>query len=100
MLRAEHEEALADRTEAARDVLPGHADDAMFAFIIRQLWNEHREESYTEWREALPKRYADFSERHAWLENVEIEGDITNTGIDALADLLVEMRERQRFLEN
>ncbi|MEK7856706.1 MAG: hypothetical protein AAB288_11500, partial [Acidobacteriota bacterium] len=72
---------------------------------IRMLWIR-RCDALTEdnhvllsWLNDLPSKVREFRVDHRWLGSISINGTISARGIDAIAMLLVSLRQKQRQLE-
>lgn len=95
----ESEDDFAQYLYRASKAMPARANEPMFAFIIRQLWEPHDGNMPPNWLQVLPKLYDDYCRQHSWvLKETEVKGTAVG-GLRSLARLLCALRSRQRDLE-
>lgn len=85
--------------DTAKQLMPNRAEEPLFDFIVRRLWQPHDGCAPANWLEVLPDRYADFRQHHSWLSCGSAVTGSPAGGIQSLAKLLCALRRRQRDLE-
>ncbi len=83
-------------------ILRSEKDDPLFPFIIRALWEPVASDMPRTWYKELRTRYKAFKQQYSWLKQVDVKetGDVPEAGVTALAELLLQVRKRQRLYED
>jgi len=91
--------------DAARQKMPKEAEEPLFEFVVRMLTRNVEiepfptAEGFEAWSVSLPDKYKEFCSEYRWLLGKDrISGKPSKDGIEALARLLVTIRNRQRWL--